>query len=171
MDCSTPGFPVLHYLLGFAETCVHWVDDTIQLSYPLSPLSPSALFPSIRVFSSELALPIRWPKYWSFRFSISASNEYSGLIFFRIDWFDLLAIQGTFKSLLQHHASKTLILQGTAFFMIQLSHLWASLVAQLVKNTPAVWETWVWSLGWEHPLEKGMTTHSSVLAWRILWAV
>ena len=84
-------------------------------------LLPSIL-PSIRVFSNELVLGIRWPKYWSFSFSISPSNEYSGLISFRLDWFDLLAIQGTFKSLLQHHSSEASVLQHSAFFMIQLSH-------------------------------------------------
>ena len=84
-------------------------------------LLPSIL-PSIRVFSNELVLGIRWPKYWSFSFSISPSNEYSGLISFRMDWFDLLAIQGTFKSLLQHHSSEASVLQHSAFFMIQLSH-------------------------------------------------
>ena len=94
MDCSTPGFPVLHYLLGFVQTHVHWVNDAIQPYYPLSPLVllPS-LFPSIRVFSSESPLHIRWLKYWSL--SISPSNEYSGS--FRIDWIDLLAVQGTFR--------------------------------------------------------------------------
>ena len=81
-----------------------------------------SIFPSIRVFSSELALHIRWPKYWSFSFSISPSNEYSGLISFRIEWFDLLAVQGTLKSLLQHHSSKASVLWCSAFFMIQLSH-------------------------------------------------
>jgi len=86
------------------------------------PLLPSS-FPSIKVFSSELALCIKWPKYWSFSFSISPSNEYSGLISFRIDWFDLLAIQGTLKSLLQHHSSKASVLQLSAF-MVQLSHLY-----------------------------------------------
>ena len=84
-------------------------------------LRPS-MFPSFRVFSKELALHIRWPKYWSFSLSFSPSNEYSGFISFRIDWFDLLAIQGTFKSLLQHHSSKASILQCSAFFMVQLSH-------------------------------------------------
>ena len=84
-------------------------------------LLPS-IFPSIRVFSNELALCIRWPKYWSFSFSISPSSEYSGLISFRIDWFDLLALQGTLKSLLQHHSSKASILQCSAFFIVQLSH-------------------------------------------------
>ena len=94
MDCSTPGFPVLHYLPEFVQTHVHWVGDAIQLSHPLSPplLLPS-IFPRIRGFSNELVLPIRWPKYWSFSFSISRSNEYSGLISFRIDWFDLLQSQ------------------------------------------------------------------------------
>ena len=84
-------------------------------------LLPS-IFPSIRVFSNESALHIRWPKYWSFSFSINPSNEYSGLISFRMDWFDLLAVQGTLKSLLQHHSSKASILQHSAFFMVQLSH-------------------------------------------------
>ena len=86
-------------------------------------LLPS-IFPSISVFSKESALCIRWPKYWSFSFSISPSNEYSGLISFRIDWFDLLAVQGTLKSLLQHHSSKASILQHSAFFIVQLSHPW-----------------------------------------------
>ena len=98
MDCSMPGLPVLHHL----------------------PL-PSIL-PSIRIFSNESALHIRWPKYLSFSFSISPSNEYSGLISFVIDWFDLLAVQGTLKSLLQHHNSKLSILLHSAFFVVQLSH-------------------------------------------------
>ena len=86
------------------------------------PLLPPSIFPSIRVFSNESVLCIRWPKYWSFSFSISPSNEYSGLISFRINWLDLLAVQGTLRSLLPHHGSKALILQRSAFFMIQLSH-------------------------------------------------
>ena len=86
------------------------------------PLLLPSIFPSIRVFSNEPVLPIRWPKYWSFRFSISPSNEYSGLISIRIDWLDLLAVQGTLKSLLQHCSSKALILQCSAFFIVQLSH-------------------------------------------------
>ena len=85
-------------------------------------LLPPSIFPSIRVFSSESALHIRWPKYWSFSFNISPSNEYSGLISFRMDWLDLLAVQGTLKSLLQHHSSKALILRCSAFFIVQLSH-------------------------------------------------
>ena len=101
MNCSLPGFPVHHQLLELAQIHVHWVSDAIQPSHPLSSLLllPS-IIPSIRVFSSESALCIRWPKYWNFSFSISPSNEYSGLISFRIDWFDLLAVQGTLKSLL-----------------------------------------------------------------------
>ena len=90
------------------------------LCHPL--LLPSSVFPSIRVFSNESVLLIRWPKYWSFSFSISPSNEYSGLISFRVDWLDLLTVQGTFKSFLQHHNSKASILQHSAFFLVQLSH-------------------------------------------------
>ena len=86
------------------------------------PLHLPSIFPSIRVFSNESILPIRWPKYWSFSFSINPSNEYSGLSSFRIDWLDLLAVQGTLKSLLQPHSSKTSILQCSAFFTVQLSH-------------------------------------------------
>ena len=107
MDCSMPGFPVLHHLAELAQTHVHRVSDAIQPSHPL--LSPSPLpsiFPSIRVSSNELTDSIRWPKYWNFSFTVSPSNEYSELISFRIDWLDLLAVQGTLKSLLQHHSSK-----------------------------------------------------------------
>ena len=86
------------------------------------PLLPPSIFPSVRVFSNESALHIRWPKYWSFSFSISPSNEYSGLISLRMDWLDLLAVQGTLKSLLQHHSLKAAILQLSDFFIVQLSH-------------------------------------------------
>ena len=113
------GFPVLHNLTELAQTHVHWVSNAIQPSRPL--LLPS-IFPSIRVFSNELVLHIRWPKYWSFSVGISPSNGYSGLISFRIDWFDLLAGQGTLKSLLQHHSSKESIIGCSAFFMVQLYH-------------------------------------------------
>ena len=100
MDCSTPGLPGLHHLPDFAQIHVNRVSDAIQPSHPLLPASPPVLnTPSIRVFSSESALQIRWPKYWSFNFSISPSNEYSELTSFGIDWFDLLAVQGTLKSL------------------------------------------------------------------------
>ena len=123
MDCSTPGLPVHHQLLELAKTHVHPVSDAIQPSHPLSPrlLLPS-IFPSIRVFSNESVLHIRWPKYWSFSFSISPSNEDSGLISFRMDWLALLVAQGTLKSLLQHHSSKASIHRHSALFMVQLSH-------------------------------------------------
>ena len=120
MDCSTPGFPVLHHLPECAQTHVHWIDDAIQLSHPLF-LLPS-IFLSLRVFSNELVFHIRWPKYWSFSFSISPSNKYSGLISFRIDWFNLLAVQQTLKSLLQHYSLKSSVLWHSAFFVVQLSH-------------------------------------------------
>ena len=214
------------------------------LCHPL--LFLPSIFPSIRVFCSESVLHIRWPKYWNFSFSISPSNEYSGLISFRMDWFDLLAAQGTLESLLQHHSSKASILRHSAFFIVQHSHLymatgktialtrqtfvskvmsllfnmlsrlvitflprskhllitwlqspsavifgvqenkvctvfivshlfamkwwdWIPLVAQMVKNLPALQETQVRCLGQEDSLEKGMATHSSILAWRIPW--
>ena len=123
MDCSTPGFPVHQQFPELAQTRVHQVGDAIQPSHPLPPLLLlPAIFPSIRAFSNESVHHIRWPKYWSFSFSISPSNEYSGLISFRIDWFDLLAVQGTLKSLLQHHSSKASVLWHSAFLMVQLSH-------------------------------------------------
>ena len=123
MDHSTLHLSVHRQLLEFTQTHVHWVSDAIQLSHPLSsPSPPASIFPSIRVFSNESVLHIRWPKYWSFSFSISISNEYSGLISFKMDWLDLLAIQGTLKSLLQHHSSKASILRFSAFFIVQLSH-------------------------------------------------
>ena len=122
MDCSMPGFPVLHYLWSLFKLMP--IELMMPSNHPtlccLLLLLPS-IFPSIRVFSREPALPIRWPKYWNFSFSISPSNEYSGLISFRIDWFDLLAVQGTLKSLLQHHSSKASIPRHSAFFMVQLS--------------------------------------------------
>ena len=123
MDCSTPGLPVHHQPPEFTQTYVHWVGDVIQpfiLCCPLL-LTPS-IFPNIRVFSNESALRIRWPKYWSFSFRISPSNEHPGLISFRMDWLDLLAVQGTLKSLLEHHSSKASILWHSAFFTVQLSH-------------------------------------------------
>ena len=121
-DCSMPGLPVPHYLPEFAQTHVHWVNDAIQQSHPLLPTSPALNLSSIRVFSSEFALCIRWPKYWSFSFSISPSNEYSGLISFGIDWFDLLVIKGTLKCLLLHRSSKSSVLWYSVFFMVHLSH-------------------------------------------------
>ena len=118
-----PGFPIHHQLLELAQTHVHRVSDANQASHPLlSHLLLPSIFPSIRVFSNESVLCIRWPKYWSFSFNISASNQYSGLISFRIDWFHPLAVQGTLTSLLQHHSSKESILRRSAFFIVQLSH-------------------------------------------------
>ena len=136
--------------------------NQLILCHPLL-LLPS-IFPSIRVFSSESDLHIRWPKCWNFSFSISPSNDYSELISFKIDCFDLLAVQRTLKSLLQHHSLKASILWHSAFFMVHLSHPWASLVAQLAKHPPAMRETWVQPLGWEDPLERKKATHSSILA-------
>ena len=123
MDCSIPGFPVYYQLLEFTQTLGHWVSDAIQQSHPLSsPSPPPSIFPCIRVFSKESVIRIRWPKYWSFSSNISPSSEYSGLISFRMDYLDLLGLQGTLKSLLQHHSSKASILQCSIFFTVQLSH-------------------------------------------------
>ena len=116
IDESTPGSSVLHCLLEFARIHVRWVSDHLILCHPLL-LLPS-VFPSIRVFSNELALHIMWPRYWNFSFSISPSNEYSGLIYFMIDWFDLLAVQRTLKSLLWHHSSKASILWCSVFLIM-----------------------------------------------------
>ena len=119
LDFSTPNFTVHHQLLELAQTHAQKLvmpSNHLILCHPL--LFPPSFFPSIRVFSNESVLCIRWPKYWSFSFSISPSNEYSGLISFRIDWLDLLAVQGTLKSLLQHHSSKASILQHSAFFKV-----------------------------------------------------
>ena len=123
MDCSPPGFPVHHQVLEPTQTHVHQVGNTVQLSHPLlSPSLPASNLSSIRVFPNGLVLHIRWPKYWSFSFSICPSNEYSGLISFRMDWVGLLAVQVTLKSLLQHHSSKTSVPQCSVFFIVQLSH-------------------------------------------------
>ena len=123
MNHSTPGLPVHYQLPQSTQTHVHQVGDAIQPFYPLSsPFLLPSNFPSVRVFSNESALHMRWPKYWSFSFNISPSNEHPGLISFGMDWLDLLAVQGTLKSLLQHHSSKASILQCSAFFTVQLSH-------------------------------------------------
>ena len=151
-------------------------------------LLPS-IFPNIRVFSNESALRISWPKYWSLSFNISPSKEIPGLISFRMDWLDLLAVQGTLKSLLQHHSSKVSILLCSAFFIGQISHpymttgktialtrrtffdkvmsLLFNMLSRLVITFLPRSKTWVQSLGREDLLVKGMTTHSSILAWRI----
>ena len=122
MNRSTPGLPLHHQLPDSPKPM------SMELVMPSNhlilcrPLLPPSIFPSIRVFSNESALRIRWPKYWSFSFSISPSNEHPGLISFRMDWLDLFAVQGTLKSLRQHHSSKPSILQHSAFFTVQLSH-------------------------------------------------
>ena len=123
LDCSMPGFPVYHQLPELAQTMsIELVIPSNHLILCCPLLLLPSVFPSIRVFSNESVLHIRWPKYWSFSFRISPSNEYSGLSSFTIDWWDLLAVQGTLKSLLQHHSSKAPILQCSAFFIVQLSH-------------------------------------------------
>ena len=123
MNCSTPSLPVYHQLPKFTQTHIHKVSDAIQPSHSLSsPSPPAPIHPSIRVFSNESTLRMRWPKYWSFSFNIIPSKEIPGLISFRMDWVDLLAVQGTLKSLLQHHSSKASILWRSAFFTVQFSH-------------------------------------------------
>ena len=123
MNHSTPGLPVHHQLPESTQTHVDWVGDGIQPSHPLYPLLfLPPILPSIRVFSNKSTLRMRWPKYWSFSFNISPSNEHPELISFKMDWLDLLAVQGTLKSLLQHHSSKASIIQHSAFLTVQLSH-------------------------------------------------
>ena len=122
MDCSMPGLPVHRQLPEFSK--LMFIDSVMPSNHLIlcHPLLPPSIFPSIRIFSNESALRIRWPKYWSFSFSISPSNEHSGLISFRMDWLDLLAVQRTLKSLLQHHSSKASFLWCSSFFTVQLSH-------------------------------------------------
>ena len=128
MDHRRPGFPVLHHLLEHTQTHVHQVSDAIQPSHPLSSPSPPAFnLSQHQVFSSKSAVCNRWSKYWRFSFSISPSNEYSGLISLSIVWLDLLEVQGTLKSLLQHHSSKASILWLSAFFIVQPSHLYVTI--------------------------------------------
>ena len=134
-DCSTPGLPVHHHprsSLKLMSIESVMPSNRLILCCPLL-LLPS-VFPSIRVFSSESVLRIRWPKDWSFSFTISPSSEYSGLISFRMDWLDLLAVQGTLKSLLLHHSSKASLLRHTAFFMVQLSHPYVPLVIYFLNE-------------------------------------
>ena len=123
MDCCTPGFPIPHYLPDFAQLRSI---ESVMLSNHFIPHCPPLLLRlislSIRIFSNESAVCIKWPKYWNFSFSISSSDEYLGLISYKIDWFDLLAVQGTLKSLIQHHTSKASILQCSVFLMVQLLH-------------------------------------------------
>ena len=123
MDCSTPGLPVHHRLLSLLKIMsIELVMSSHHLILCCLLLLLPSIMPSIRVFSNESGLCIRWPKYWSFSFIISPSNEYSEWISFRMDWLDLLAVQGTLKCLLQHHSSKASILWHSAFFIVQFSH-------------------------------------------------
>ena len=122
MDCSTLGFPVHHQLLEPTQTHVHPISDAIQPSHPLSSLLLPPSISQHQGLFNESVIHIRWSKYWSFSINISPPNEYSGLISFRMDWLDLLAVQGTLKSLLQHHSSKASILWHSTFFLVQLSH-------------------------------------------------
>src|SRR5574337_1000684 len=122
MNHSMPGLPVHHQLPEFTQTHVHRVSDAIQSSHPLSPSPPAPNPSQHQTLSNESTLRMRWPKYWSFSFGIIPSKEIPGLISFRMDWLDLLAVQGTLKSLLQHHSSKASILRRSAFFTVQLSH-------------------------------------------------
>ena len=122
MDCSTPGLPITNSQSLPKLMSIESVMTSNHLILCCPFLHLPSIFPSIRVFSNESVLPISWTKYWSFSFSLSPSNEHSGLICFRMDWLDLLAVQGTLKSLLQHHSSKASILWHSAFFIVQLSH-------------------------------------------------
>ena len=135
MDCSMPGFLVRHQLPELTQTHVHQVSDAIQPSHPLSSPSPPAFnFPTIRDFSNESVLQIRLTKYWSFSFNISPSNEHSGLISFKMDWLNLLAVQGTLKCLLKHHSSKASILQCSAIFIVQ-QHQFVGIQLSLYSNS------------------------------------
>src|SRR5574341_473545 len=138
MNCSTPGLPVHHHLPEFKLTSVEAVmpSSHLILCRPLLLLPP--IPPRIRVFSNESTLCMRWPEYWSFSFSIIPSKEIPGLISFRMDWLDLLAVQGTLKSLLQHHSSKASILQRSAFFTVQLSHPHMTTGKTVALTIPAV---------------------------------
>ena len=122
LPCPSPS-------LRDAQTQVHWVSDAIQPSSPLLTLLLLWIFPSIRVFPNKSALHIKWQKYWSFSFNISSFNEYSGFISFRTDWFDIIAVQGTLKSILKHYSSKASILQCSAFFMVQISYPYITTIA------------------------------------------
>ena len=157
MNCSTPGLPVHHQLPEFTQTHVHRVSDAIQPSHPLSSPSPPAPNPSQhQSLSNESTLCMRWPMYWSFSFSIIPSKEIPGLISFRMDWLDLLVVQGTLKSLLQHHSSKASILQCSAFF--QLSHPYMTtgktialtrrtFVAKVMSHHFTYWQNSLWLTG------------------------
>ena len=179
MDCSMSGFPVHHQLLELIQFHVCWVSDATQPCHPLlSPFLPPSIFPSIRVFSNESGLCIRWPKYWSFSFSISPSTEYSRLISFRMVWLDLLAVRGSLRSLLQHHSLKASILLCSAFFIVQLSHPYFAakvmsllfnmlfrLVITFLPRSKCILISWLQSPSaviWEPPKIKSVTVSPSI---------
>ena len=161
---ASPSFTNTRRLLKLMSIELLMPSNRLILCRPL--LLPLSIFPSIRVFSNESVLRVRWLKSWSFSFSISPSNEHPGLISFRMDWLDLLAVQGALKSLLQHHSSKVSILQCSAFFILQLSHSYMT----TGKTIDLTKQTFVYLFS-SHSclLEKETATHSSILAWRILW--
>ena len=134
MDCSLPDFPVQHQLLEFIQTHVHWVTDAMQPSHALPSPSPAVNLSQHQGLFKWVSSSIRWPKYWSFSFSISPSNEPPGLIPFRMDWLVLLGVQWTLKSLLQHHSSKVSILRCSAFFIVQLSHPYMTTGKTIASN-------------------------------------
>ena len=187
MDCNTPGLPVHHQLSESVQTQVLWVSDAIQPSHPSSVFPFSSRlqsFPASGSYSDVSILRIRWPKYWSFSFSISPSNEYSGLISFSMDWLDLLAIQGTLKSLLQHHSSKASILQHSPFFKGNQSWIFIGRT-DAEAEAPLFWPPDVknWLIGrdpgagkdWRQ-VEKGTTEDgwdgwmASLTQWTWVWA-
>ena len=164
MDCMQHDRLPIHHQLKLMSFESVMPSNHLILCHPLLFLP----FPRIRVFSNESIMHIRWPKYWNFSFSISLSDEYSGLISFRIDCFDLLAVQGTLRSLLQQHSSN---IAPSSINSFNPTHtiFWGFLRGSAVKNLPAVQEMEVPSLGREYPLEKDMATHFSILAWEITW--
>ena len=181
MDCTTPGFPVHHNSQSLLK---HMSIESVMPSNHLilcHPFLLPSIFSSIRIFSNESVLYIRWPKYWNLSFSISPSNEYSGRISFRMDWLDLFAFSGTLKSLLQHHSWKALILQCSAFFMVQLSHPYVTTGKTIALNRwtfvgivmPLLFNMLSRLVVSDKcgPLEKGMANHFSILALRITWTV
>ena len=155
MECSRPVSSVFNYLPEFAQIHVHWFSDAIYFILCCPLLLLPSIFPSIKVFSNESALWIRWPKYWIFSFNISSSNEYPGLISFRIDWFDLLAVQGTLKNIIQHHNLKASILWHSAFFTVQLSHLYMTTAKTIALN--------IWTF-----VSKVMSLLFNMLSWLVI---
>ena len=165
MDCSTPGLPVHHQLLEFTQTHVHWVGDAIQPSHPRSSPSPLAFDLSQHhgLFKWVSSLH-QVAKVWEFQLNISPSNEHSGLIFFRMDWLDLLAVQGTLKSLLQHHSSKASILRHSAFFIVQLSHLYVYITQYITWLYMTSSQTYLFTVSWTNHAVSQLTTAPTALS-------